>query len=115
MDTTKPHDGRFMLGIIIGLLLALLSGAWLFDSPLTETAWGQVPDAGAQRNELLKQLIDLNDKMDRLLTVLESGQIKVICVPTDKDTRRQRHEIDKRHTEQAVRPSNPPAAGGYAR
>lgn len=51
--------------------------AFLVFAPAQPTAMAQVPDQGAQLHELIEQSKSLNAKMDRLLTLLESGKIQV--------------------------------------
>jgi len=72
-----------LVGIVIGLVLGLLSALWLADRPLLEQAHAQVPDAGAQRIQMWKELSELNHKMDEIIKLLKSGQIKVVCVQAD--------------------------------
>ena len=70
-------------GIVIGLVFGLLSVFWPSEMPLVEQAKAQVPDSGAQRNRIVKELEGLNGKMDELITLVKSGQIKVVCVQAD--------------------------------
>ena len=74
---------RFIAGIVIGLVFGLLSVFWPSEIPLVEQASAQVPDSGAQRNQIVKELASLNAKMDELIKLLRSGQIKVTCVSAD--------------------------------
>ena len=70
-------------GIVVGLLLGLLSVFWPSGMPLSNQASAQVPDSGAQRNLMVKELASLNGKMDTLIKLITSGQIKVICIQAD--------------------------------
>ena len=81
--TIASSSSRFVAGIVIGLLLALLSALLLSEIPLAEQASAQVPDSGAQRNQIVKELASLNPKMDELIKLLRSGHIKVTCVSAD--------------------------------
>ena len=83
MTITILRSRMFVAGIVIGLLLALLSAVLLSELPLVEQANAQVPASGAQRNRIVKELADLNGKMDELIALLKSGQIKVVCVQAD--------------------------------
>jgi hypothetical protein len=69
--------------IALGAALALLLAA---DSPQIV---GVPPglDAAAQRLRIEDQLIALNGKMDQLIGLLRSGNLKVICVPADTEGR----------------------------
>jgi len=73
----------FAAGVVIGLVFGLLSVFWPSEMPLVEQASAQVPDSGAQRNRIVKELADLNGKMDELIALLKSGQIKLICLQAD--------------------------------
>ena len=81
--TTASSSSRFVAGIVIGFTLGLLSALLLSEIPLAEQANAQVPDSGAQRNQIVKELASLNDKMDELIKLLRSGQIKVTFVSAD--------------------------------
>ena len=73
--------------IALGATLALLLAA---DSPRTV---GVPPglDAATQRLRMEDQLIALNGKMDELIGLLRSGNLKVICVPADTGGRGSEH------------------------
>ncbi len=73
----------FVAGLVIGLVFGLLSVFWPLQTPFVEQASAQVPDSGAQRNLIVKELTDLNAKMDELITLVKSGQIKVTWVQAD--------------------------------
>lgn len=65
--------------ILTGVLLAVLLGA-------NGTASVTVPpamDAAAQRMRLQEELGRLNGKMDELIDLLKSGNVKVVCVRAD--------------------------------
>ena len=83
MQIRSLPSGRFLTGTVIGLVLGLLSALWLSDRPLLQQAHAQVPDAGAQRIQIRKELLKLNSNMDQIIKLLKSGQIKVICVQAD--------------------------------
>ncbi len=83
MTIASLSSPRFVAGIVIGLLFGLLSVFWPAEMPLVEQANAQVPDSGAQRNQIVKELAELNGKMDELIALLKSGQIKVTCVQAD--------------------------------
>ncbi len=83
MGVSVLRSRVFASGIVIGLLFGLLSVFWPSEMPLVGQASAQVPDSGAQRNRIVKELADLNAKMDELIALLKSGQIKVVCVQAD--------------------------------
>ena len=43
-------------------------------------AMAQVPDQGAQLNQIIDQSKATNAKLDRILTLLESGKLQVVTV-----------------------------------
>ena len=79
MTIASSSSSRFVAGIVIGLLSVFL----LPEIPLLEQASAQVPDSGAQRNRIVKELASLNGKIDELIKLIRSGQIKVTCMPAD--------------------------------
>ncbi len=83
MTIASLSSPRFVAGIVIGLVFGLLSVFWPSEMPFVEQARAQVPDSGAQRNRIVKELTDLNAKMDQLITLVKSGQIKVTFLQAD--------------------------------
>jgi hypothetical protein len=73
--------------MIVGAGLALLLGADGGRGP------GVPPglDAAAQRIRMEEELISLNAKMDELILLLRSGNVKVTCLPADTDGRGPKH------------------------
>lgn len=64
------------LGVIVGLQLFTLIGQWV-GGPTVPAAMAQVPDAGAQRNQIIDELHALNLRMDKLIGILTSGNVQV--------------------------------------
>jgi hypothetical protein len=60
--------------ILQGLILV---GQWVGTPSLVAPAQAQIPDAGGQRNEMIRELQSLNGKMDKLIGILESGKLEV--------------------------------------
>lgn len=81
--------------VALGAALTLLLAA---DSPPTV---GIPPalDATGQRLRIEDQLITLNGKMDELIRLLRSGNLKVICVPADTEARGSQHERTREPTQ----------------
>jgi hypothetical protein len=62
-------------GVIIGL--------WY--GPAAQPARAEIPDAGAQTVQIIQLLSSTNDKLDRIIGVLQSGDLKATVVkPDDK-------------------------------
>jgi hypothetical protein len=80
-----------LLVIIAGLQILTVAGQWLGQPSVLPTVQAQVPDAGAQRNQIIDELKGTNAKLDRLVTLLESGNVHVKTTAVEeKETRRTR-------------------------
>ena len=65
-----------LLGMVVALQVLTIFGQWV--SPTwTSPAQAQIADGGAQRNQMIEELKTMNGKLDRLVTVLESGKLQV--------------------------------------
>jgi hypothetical protein len=71
------------LGIVVvmqGLILLVLLGG----TPSATPAMAQIPDAGAQRDQIIDQLKSQNEKLDKLLALLSGGDLQVkVAKPDD--------------------------------
>ncbi len=65
--------------VALGVALALLLGADGSQEPAVPPGL----DAAAQRLRIGDELASLNGKMDELLQLLRSGNVKVVCLPAD--------------------------------
>ena len=72
------NSSRWLMLIVI-LQVLLLVGQWV-GQPTLPRAEAQIPDAGAQRNEIIDSIKTTNEKLDHLITLLESGELKVKTV-----------------------------------
>ena len=73
-----------LLVVVIVLQGLILFSQWGGSSPITP-AYAQIPDAGAQRREVIDELKSLNAKMDKLTELLGSGKIQVkATLPEEK-------------------------------
>ena len=77
MKTTK-----LLVAIIVLQSLVLIS-VWTGHGPVTP-AYGQIPDAGGQRQQIIDELKTLNGKMDRMVDTLKSGDVQVRVPKEDK-------------------------------
>ena len=66
-----------LLTVVVVLQSLILLGQWLGTPSVLPTAQAQVPDAGGQRVQMIKELESLNAKTERLITMLESGKVTV--------------------------------------
>lgn len=65
-----------LLGAMLILQCLTLAGQWLGAPAVLPAAQAQIPDAGAQRIQILDELKSLNAKMDKLVGLM-SGPIQV--------------------------------------
>jgi hypothetical protein len=66
-----------LLTVVVVLQSLILLGQWLGSPSVLPAAQAQVPDAGGQRVQMIKELESLNAKTERLITMLESGKVTV--------------------------------------
>jgi hypothetical protein len=78
MKTTK------LLTVVVILQSLILLGQWLGAPSALSAAQAQVPDAGAQRMQIIKELESLNAKNERLIGLLESGKLQVRVTNLDE-------------------------------
>jgi hypothetical protein len=75
---------RVILSVIAVLLVANLLVSMQVASPRVAVAAG-IPDSGAQMQAMVDQLTELNKKVDKLQSFMESGKLTVkIADKTDK-------------------------------
>ena len=74
-----------LLTVVLVLQGVMLAGQWLGAPALVAPAHAQIPDAGAQRLEMIKELQALNAKMEKLVGLLESGKLEVRVLAADEN------------------------------
>jgi hypothetical protein len=72
------------LGVIVVLQVVTLIGQWSLPLGNASVAHAELPDAGAQRNEVINQLRGVNDRLDRLTSILASGNLQVKVAKADE-------------------------------
>jgi hypothetical protein len=65
-----------LLGIVIVLQVLLLIGQWINPS-ITSTARADIPNPSERQLAMLDELRTLNGKVDRLISLLQSGSVEV--------------------------------------
>jgi hypothetical protein len=75
-----------LIGLMIALQILILATFWS-THPFGTPASAQIPDSGAQRNQVIEELKTLNGKMDKLVELLESGKVKVKAEIPEKDSK----------------------------
>ena len=78
MNTTK------LLTVVVILQGLILLGQWLGAPSVLSPAQAQIPDAGGQRSQIIRELEQLNAKTDKMLSILDSGKLQVQVVNNDK-------------------------------
>jgi hypothetical protein len=73
-----------LLTLILVLQLFTFFGRWVDWSYVTPT-YAQVPDSGAQRMQMIEQQKATNDKLDKIISMLESGKLQVSVKKVDDD------------------------------
>jgi len=71
---------RLLTAVVVLQVLSLLT-QWL-GTPVS-TARAQIPDQGAQLNEIITQIQGSNVRLDKLIGILESGKLQVVSVKSD--------------------------------
>ena len=74
MKTTK------LLTVVVILQGLILMGQWLGAPSVLSPAQAQVPDAGGQRAQMIREREQLNAKTDKMLSLLDSGKLQVRVV-----------------------------------
>ena len=74
MKTTK------LLTVVVILQGLILMGQWLGAPSVLSPAQAQIPDAGGQRVQMIRELEALNAKTDKMLSLLDSGKLQVRVV-----------------------------------
>lgn len=83
MSTTSNHRSLTRT-LIAAFVLATCIRVWLGPVTMTPQAHAQIPNAGQQRLEGLKEARKTNELLARIATILESGTLKVELDSTDK-------------------------------
>jgi hypothetical protein len=70
------------IAVIVVLQVLILMSQW-GASPSATPAMAQIPDAGDQRLQMIDQMKASNDKLDKLLDLLKSGELQVKVIKPD--------------------------------
>jgi hypothetical protein len=80
MNTSSTNTGgtktQKLLTAMIALQALTLVGLWT-GQPMSNSATAAIPDPGAQREQMVEQQKATNEKLDRLIDLLKSGDLKV--------------------------------------
>ena len=67
------------LGIIVLLQIVTMLSQWT----AIPNARAQVPDAGAQQQQIIDQLRGTNEKLEKVISILSSGKLQVRMAKSD--------------------------------
>jgi hypothetical protein len=69
------QSSKLLVAVLVlqGLMLV---GQWTSQGPVTP-AHAQIPDAGGQRQQMVEELRNVNQKLDKLVQILETGKVQV--------------------------------------
>jgi cell division protein FtsB len=91
--TTLDRNRRFWFPFTLGLATMLFGGLLWRGADLPPPAYGQVPDSGAQRNEMIQQLRTTNQKLTEIVKLLT--EIRDRQERTEPDKRSQRPQVQR--------------------
>src|SRR5437764_14317065 len=80
---SRMKTNKLLVGVLVlqGLILV---GQWTGNGYLT-TARAEVPDPANRQMQMIDELKELNGKMDKLVSILDGGDIQVKVVKSDED------------------------------
>ena len=80
MNSNSTNNGatktQKLLTGMIALQTLTLVGLWT-GQPMSNSATAAIPDPGAQREAMVEQQKATNEKLDKLIDLLKSGDVKV--------------------------------------
>ena len=75
-----------LLGFVIVMQVVILIGQWVGQpAPRTARADTAIPNPGERQIAILDELKELNGKMDHLISVVQSGDMKVEVTKVDRN------------------------------
>jgi hypothetical protein len=77
----SKNTTRLLTAVLVLQGLTLM-GQW-FSPSYTSTASAQIPDSGALRIQTVDELKSVNAKLDKLISILESGKLQVRATSDD--------------------------------
>jgi hypothetical protein len=80
------NSSRWIILILV-LQIMILLGQWV-GQPTLPRAQAQIPDAAAQRNQIIDGIKTTNDKLDHLITLFESGDVRIKTTPLNPEKTR---------------------------
>jgi hypothetical protein len=84
----SPSAARY-LALVVFLQFAVLLTLWGTGMSVPVAKADGIPDAGAQRDQIIEQLKATNEKLDRLFALLSGGELQVRLSKSDETSKRQ--------------------------
>lgn len=84
MQNAQSKTTARWLAVIVVLQVITVIGQWIVPPGGATPAHAQLPDAGAQRNEVISQIKGTNERLDRLVSLLSSGNLQVKVAKPDE-------------------------------
>jgi hypothetical protein len=72
-----------LLVFVLILQIATLAGQWLGSPGIVAPANAQIANPGADRQEMIDQMKSVNNKLDKLIEILSSGNLKVTTTSSE--------------------------------
>jgi hypothetical protein len=73
-----------LLAVIIALQSVILAGQWLGNPGYLTSAQAQMSDPARDRQQTLDELKSVNAKLDKMITLLGSGDVQVRVIQPDE-------------------------------
>jgi len=78
MNSTCPPSGsRWLNRLVSAFVLLTCLRVWLGPTPILESAYGQIPDAGLQRKQILDEARLTNQLLSDIKGILQAGTLHV--------------------------------------
>lgn len=75
-----------ILAFVLVLQVIIILNQWL-GGPLP-VARAQIPDTGAQQYQVINELKATNEKLDKLIDILESGKVQIHIIKPDENEKK---------------------------
>lgn len=73
---------KFLIGVAM-LQAVMIIGLWY--GPAAQPARAEIPDSGAQQSQLIQLVGDTNARLDKIIDLMQSGNLQVkVAKPDDK-------------------------------
>ncbi|WP_428939946.1 hypothetical protein [Fontivita pretiosa] len=74
-----------LLGVVLVLQVLLLAGQWFGGTGYLTSANAQITDPGRDRSQMIDELKSLNAKLDKIIALLDGGNLQVKVIQPDEN------------------------------